>query len=49
MPRKNTKTTKKQIKPKSKEKSKPDMSWWKDHCKWLDTFRGKIVSSDGRY
>ena len=22
---------------------------WKEHNKWLDSFRGKIVSSDGRY
>ena len=48
---KKTKTKPKQkiIKKETKPKQKPNMSWWEEHCKWLDTFRGKIVSSDGRY
>jgi hypothetical protein len=46
-----TKTKQKQkvIKKETKPKQKPNMSWWEEHCKWLDTFRGKIVSKDDRY
>ena len=35
------KTKKKEIKNKS------DMSWWKEHCKWVDSFRGKIIKKNG--
>ena len=26
-----------------------DKKEWIEHCKWLDTFRGKIVSKDNGY
>ena len=39
-----TKTKQKVIKKETKPKQKPNMSWWEEHCKWLDTFRGKIIS-----
>lgn len=34
--------------PETKKKTtkKIDMSWWKAHCKWLDTFRGKIITKE---
>lgn len=31
------------------KKSKEKKFTWKEHNKWLDSFRGKIVSSDERY
>jgi len=39
-----TKQKQKVIKKETKPKQKPNMSWWEEHCKWLDTFRGKIIS-----
>ena len=39
----------KKVKKEIKTKDKPDLSWWKDHCKWLNTFRGKIVNKNDRH
>ena len=44
---KKTKTKQKQkvIKKKTKPKQNDNMSWWKEHCRWLDSFRGTTVYS----
>ena len=39
MPKQIKKTTKKEIKPKSKE----EKFSWKEHNRWLDSFRGTTV------
>jgi hypothetical protein len=41
--KKQTVVKKKETKP----KEKPNLSWWKEHCKWLDSFRGKIITKNG--
>jgi len=42
---KKTKTKPKQKIIKKETKQIPDMSWWKEHCRWLDSFRGTTVYS----
>jgi len=40
-----TKQKQKVIKKETKPKQKDNMSWWKEHCRWLDSFRGTTVYS----
>jgi len=31
--------------PETKKKITKKLDWWDKHCKWLDTFRGKTITT----